>query len=267
MALPPFAGATRKLILINVIAFFVLALLNFVAHAPESLFLGHVALTPVLLLRGEIWQLLTYSFLPLDILGMVFAMLSLWFTGNYLEEIFGSRWLLELYLISAAAGGLLASIISFTHIFGLTPFASAAGAWTPIFALLVAFAAIAGDQEVRLFFVLRMKAKYLVAIYILIMLAMLLQGNDRFGALTQLCGALMGYLYTRFAPRRGMAFGFSERYFGMRNSYYRWKRRRAARKFEVYMSKQGRKVHFDKEGRYVDPDDLRKNPNDKRWMN
>jgi hypothetical protein len=30
------------------------------------------------------------------------------------------------------------------------------------------------------------------------------------------------------------------------------------------MSKQGRKVHFDKEGRYIDPD---KDPNDKRWMN
>jgi membrane associated rhomboid family serine protease len=267
MALPPFAGATRKLVLINVITFFIFGILNFVAHVPESLFRAHVELVPVLLLRGEIWQVLTYSFLPLDILGMVFAMLSLWYTGNYLEEIFGSRWLLELYLISAAAGGLLASAITFTRIFGLTPLARAAGAWTPIFALLVAFAVIAGDQEIRLFFVLRMKAKYLVAIYILIMLAMLLQGNDRFGALTQLCGALMGYLYTRFAPRRGMAFGFSERYFGMRNSYYRWKRRRAARKFEVYMSKQGRKVHFDKEGRYVDPDDLRKNPNDKRWMN
>jgi membrane associated rhomboid family serine protease len=267
MALPPFAGATRKLILINVITFFSFAILGFVAHTPISFFRAHLELIPVLLLRGELWQLLTYSFLPLDILGMVFAMLSLWFTGNYLEDIFGARWLLELYLISAAAGGLLASAITFTHLFNLSPVANTAGAWTPIFALLVAFAVIAGDQEVRLLFILRMKAKYLVAIFILILLAMLVQGNDRFGALTQLCGALMGYLYTRFAPRRGMAFGFSERYFGMRNSYYRWKRRRAARKFEVYMSKQGRKVHFDKEGRYVDPDDLRKNPNDKRWMN
>jgi DNA-binding transcriptional regulator/RsmH inhibitor MraZ len=44
-------------------------------------------------------------------------------------------------------------------------------------------------------------------------------------------------------------------------------RRRAARKFEVYMRKQNREVHFDKDGRYVDPDELRKNPNDKRWMN
>ena len=52
----------------------------------------------------------------------------------------------------------------------------------------------------------------------------------------------------------------------MRNSYYRYKRRRAARKFEVYMGKQGRKVNFDKDGRYLGPDE-HKDPTDKRWMN
>jgi hypothetical protein len=77
----------------------------------------------------------------------------------------------------------------------------------------------------------------------------------------------MGYVYTKFAPRRGMAHGLSERYFSVRNNYYRWKRRRAAKKFSVYMRKQNREVHFDKDGRYVDPDELRKDPNDKRWMN
>src|SRR5439155_963638 len=76
-----------------------------------------------------------------------------------------------------------------------------------------------------------------------------------------------GFLYLTFPPTRGFPFGFSERYFGLRNGYYRWKRRRAARKFEVYMRMQNREVHFDKDGRYVDPDELRKNPNDKRWMN
>jgi hypothetical protein len=107
----------------------------------------------------------------------------------------------------------------------------------------------------------------MVAIYILIAVAMLLKQADSFGALLQLSGAHFGALYVKFAPRRGLAFGFSERYFGIRNNYYRWKRRRAARKFEVYMRKQNREVHFDKDGRYVDPDELRKNPNDKRWMN
>jgi hypothetical protein len=32
------------------------------------------------------------------------------------------------------------------------------------------------------------------------------------------------------------------------------------------MGKQGRKVRFDADGRYVDPDE-KKDPNDRRWMN
>ncbi len=110
----------------------------------------------------------------------------------------------------------------------------------------------------------------MVSIYILSALSQLLKDAYSFGALLQLSGALCGYLYVRFAPRRGLAFGLSERYFGLRNGYYRWKRRRAARKFEVYMRKQNREGHFDKDGRDVDPDDVRhggKDPNDKRWMN
>ena len=68
-------------------------------------------------------------------------------------------------------------------------------------------------------------------------------------------------------PRRGYAFSLSlsERFYGLRNEFYRAKRRRAAKKFEVYMRKQNRDVHFDKNGRYVEPED--RDPNDKRWMN
>jgi membrane associated rhomboid family serine protease len=266
MALPPFAGATRQLVLINLAAFFGFALFGWAAPRPIGFLLGHLLLVPAAVFRGEIWQLITYAFLPMGILGSLFAMLSLWFTGSFLEDIFGSRWVVEMYVFSSVAGGLLASAITFTHVFELRPELATLGAWTPIFALLVAFGAIAGEQVIRLYFVIPIKAKYFVAIFVLISLAVLLKGGDRFGALTQLCGGLMGYLYVKFAPRRGMAFGFSERYFGFRNDYYRWKRRRAARKFEVYMRKQNREVHFDKDGRYVDPDE-RRDPNDKRWMN
>jgi hypothetical protein len=107
------------------------------------------------------------------------------------------------------------------------------------------------------------KAKYLVAIYMLITLAMLFSSQRAF-AFSQLGGALFGFIYIRLAPRRGFAFAGSEQFFGLRNNYYRWKRRRAARKFEVYMRKQNRDVRFDKEGRYIDPD---KDPNDRSWMN
>jgi hypothetical protein len=43
----------------------------------------------------------------------------------------------------------------------------------------------------------------------------------------------------------------------MRNAYYRWKRRRAAKKFQVYMRKHDRNVYFDEYGNYKPPDDKR----------
>jgi len=267
LALPAFEGTTRKLILLNVGAFFGLLILRWLAPQLEAVLHSHLILEPLAVAHGEIWQLLTYSFVEQGILGILFGMLTLWFTGSLLEPSFGGRWLAELYLTSVIGGAILASAISFTHILGLRPDVGAAGAWSGIFGLMVAIAMIFGDQEFLLWFVLRIKAKYMVAIYILIAVALLLKQADTFNALIQLSGALFGALYVKFAPRRGLAFGLSEQYFGVRNRYYRWKRRRAARKFEVYMRKQNREVHFDKDGRYVDPDELRKNPNDKRWMN
>jgi membrane associated rhomboid family serine protease len=267
LSLPAFTGVTRKLILANVVVFFALAILHWVSPGIAELLRYHLLLEPLAVAHGELWQLFTYSFLNEGILGILFGMLTLWFTGSILEASYGGRWLAELYAASVLGGALLASAISFTHIFGLRPDVGAIGAWSGIFGLMVGIAVLFGDQEFLLWFVLRIKAKYMVAIYILIAVALLLKQADSFNALLQLSGALCGFLYVKFAPRRGIAFGFSERYFGIRNGYYRWKRRRAARKFEVYMRKQNREVHFDKDGRYVDPDELRKNPNDKRWMN
>jgi len=267
MTFPPFAGTVRKLILVNLAVFFGVMLLGWVAPSLSRVLLPHFLLEPLAVVRGEIWQLVTYAFVNTGILDILFGMLTLWFAGSLLEGAYGGRWVGELYFTSAIGGALLASAITFTHVFSLNPRALATGAWAGIFGLLVAIAVRFGDQEFLLWFLLRIKAKYMVAIYILIAIAILLKGGDAFGALLQLSGALCGFLYVRFAPRRGLGFGLSERYFALRNDYFRWKRRRAARKFEVYMGKQGRVVRFDKDGRYIDPDEARKDPNDKKWMN
>ena len=110
------------------------------------------------------------------------------------------------------------------------------------------------------------KAKYLVIVYMLIEVALLLSGGPPLAYFVILSGALIGFLFARRAPRRGMSTAFSEGLFSLRNNYYRWKRRRASRKFEVYMRKQNRDVRFDSEGRYIDPDEKR-DPNDRKWMN
>jgi membrane associated rhomboid family serine protease len=271
MALPQFAGATRRLILLHLAIFFGFALLGLANKGVNETVSAHLLLEPAAVLHGQVWQLVTYPFLPMGILGTAFAMLTLWFTGSYLEEHFGPRWLLEFYLGTAAGGGLLASLLTLIHLAGLRPDLVTLGAWPPLMALLVAFGVLAGDMPIRLFFVLEMKAKYLVWAYILYSLAVMLRGNDRFGALTELTAALCGYLWLKFVPRRGVAFAVSEQWFTKRNDYTRWKRRRASKKFVVYMKrKDGRDVHFDAEGRYISPEDAERKPrdeNDRSWMN
>jgi hypothetical protein len=80
------------------------------------------------------------------------------------------------------------------------------------------------------------KAKYMAVVSLIVALAMLFSVLHVF-AFSELGGALFGYLYIKFSPRRGFAVAGSETVYGMRNRYYRWRRRRAAKKFEVYMRK------------------------------
>ncbi len=256
LAFPPFGGVTKKLILVN-LAVYALALISQWSEPLRAL-LGSLALTPALFVHGEVWQPVTYAFLQLGLLQVLFNMLSLWFIGAYLEAEKGPRWLLEIYFVSVIGGGLIATALSFTGLLHLSPLETVAGASSGIFGLLTAFAVFFGEQQFLMFFLISIKAKYLVIIYILIALASLVGGSTPLTYATYLAGALLGYLYSKSAPRRGFAGATSERYFGMRNDYYRWKRRQAAKKFEVYMSKQGRDVKFDKEGKYIDPDDRSK---------
>jgi hypothetical protein len=182
----------------------------------------------------------------------------------------GERWLIEFFLLSTVGGGLLACVAAYAlgnAVPALDSIHIAYGMWPATLALLLAFARYNGEQELRLYFLLRIKAKYLAVIYLLFYLLSALLGGDRFGAMTAVCVALAAWLYLRFAPRRGLGFATTEGVFGLRNAYYRAQRRRAAKKFTVYMKKQGKDVNIDASGRYVDPSGTPRAPNDKRWMN
>ncbi|WP_446744973.1 rhomboid family intramembrane serine protease [Silvibacterium acidisoli] len=261
LAFPDFRGFTRRLILWNLAAFFVLLVLG-IASAPAALTIeAWVGLVPQFVLHGRLWQLLTYSFVHQGILNTAFELLSLWFLGSFLESSHGARWVAELYFASVLGAGLAAVGLSLAM---PSETVLLTGCYGGIFGLLIAFGVLYADSQFMMFpLPMMIKAKYLVAVYLLITLASLFSTQRAF-AFSQLGGALFGFLYIKFGPRRGFASASSEKWFGWRNQYYRWKRRRAARKFEVYMRKQNREVHFDKEGRYVDPE---KDPKDRGWMN
>jgi membrane associated rhomboid family serine protease len=276
LSLPAFRGAVRQLVLVLVALFFGLALIDFVSQSAGIVLRALLLLEPAQAIgHFHIWQLISYAFLNTGILTTVFALLMLWFTGSMLEEARGSRWFVELFYTSAIGGALVASVLAalpmltggHLSFLGLRPEIAAAGVSPALFGVLVAFALLFGDVEFLLFFVLRIKAKYMVILGALIYVATLLRERDSFSALLTLCCGLAGLLYVKFAHRKGMGGMASERYFAMRNDYIRWKRRRAARKFEVYMRKQDRVVKFDEDGRYIAPEDERTKPNDRKWMN
>jgi len=235
LGFPDFTGFTRKLVLWNLGAYFLLLILGVASHPAADALQLYVGLVPGLVLhRGFVWQLITYCLIHQGILNTAFELLSLWFLGSFLESNHGSRWLAEIFFVSvlgsALAGVALAAATGEQSVLLY-------GCWGGVFGLLIAFGVLYADLEFMMFpLPFMIKAKYLVAVYLLIALAMLFSG-ERFFAFTQLGGALFGFLYIKFAPRRGFALACSEGLYGMRNRYYRWKRRRAAKKFEVYMRK------------------------------
>jgi membrane associated rhomboid family serine protease len=270
VALPPFRGVTRRIILLAVGVFFALLVLGIVSRDLSGLIAGLFALQSDLALHKLVWQFVTYPFITTGIFGLLFAALTVWFFGSALEEELGSRWMAEFFFVSTIGGGLVASIISLLvgdRVAGMGPGHPADSLWPFSLALLLAFARLHPDQELNFNFILRVKAKYIAGLYLLVYLAIMLAAHLRFDAMVVITNALCGWLYLRFAPRRGIGFAGSEGLYGLRNAWYRAKRRRAAKKFTVYMQKQGRDVRFDESGRYLDPDAERRDPRDRKWMN
>jgi membrane associated rhomboid family serine protease len=274
LAFPDFRGATRRLVLLNLVAFFALLLLS-VAHLGDTIFAA-LALTPSIFLHGALWQPLTYSLIHPSPLGTLFELLSLWFLASFLEGYRGPRFVTGLYIwsvLGTAAAAVLLVFASGKLGFSLAE-ATLTGSMGAVFGMLIAIGVLYGDVQFLMFFVIGIKARYLAIIYALVAFAMLF-GQGRLIAFSQLGGALAALIYLRFAPARaagltggrgsgrGIGRFFSERWFALRNGYYRWKRQRAGRKFEVYMKKQGRTVRLDSRGRQIDEDD---DPNDRsRW--
>lgn len=263
-AFPDFRGATRRLILVNLAAYFLLLIVSATSSLGGQLQFW-TALNPILLLHGWVWQPFTYSFVHVGILGTALELLSLWFVAGFLESYHGANWVTSLYAVSVL-GTALAALALYLCCANLAPSLIAGagplyGCFGGIFGMLAAIGVLYGDIEFVLFpLPIGIKARYLVVVYVLISIAMLF-GDQRMYAFAQLGGAIAGLAFVRTAPRRGFSFMLSESWYGMRNRYYRWKRRQAAKKFEVYMKKQGRIVKFDGQGRVIheDPDDK------KRW--
>lgn len=260
LTLPPFHGAVKMLVLINTGVFLLQLLLGLFSPAAAGYLQAYGALTPAAVMHGFIYQIVTYGFLHTGLLHILFNMLMLWMFGAQLESGWGSRRFYEFYFFSLIGAALVTIAVSYSRILGVTPAIPTVGASGAIFGLIVAFGVLYADQPVFMFpFPISMKAKYMAIILILVEVALALGSargqGENVAYIAHLGGALFGWLYLRVFGQRGLGFSASESYYGVRNSYFKWKRRRAAKKFEVYMRKHDRNEYFDQYGNYKAPDD------------
>jgi membrane associated rhomboid family serine protease len=277
LSLPPFTKAVKWLVITNAAVYLLLELLKAVVPSLGGELTLALALIPAFVMHGWIFQLVTYSFVHAGVLHILFNMLGLWMFGAQLESDWGYKRFLEFYFFCVIGAALATIAVSYTGLGGVSPQTQTEGASGGVLGILMAFGMLYGDQEIMLFPIpISIRAKYFVGgvAFITLVEAISASGAGRgsnVAYIAHLGGLLFGFLYVKFVPKRGLAFGTTERYFGVRNSYYRWKRRRAARKFEVFMRKQNRTVSgtFDENGNYIPPDDVdKKNGGSKSgWVN
>ena len=265
LSFPPFTPAVKQLLIANGAVFLLVAAVSAFTSFDAGRWADvHFGLVPTLaVLHGWIWQFVTYAFLHAGLLHILFNLLALWMFGAQLEMDWGYNLFMQFYFFCVIGAAITTSLVAFTGLLGASPMVPTVGASGGIYGILIAFGILHGDSEIMLFPIpFMIKARYFVIGLIFLAMYGALSSAHSMGQSTaymaHLGGGLFGYLFLKFVPRRGFGFLSSEQLYGLRNSYYRWKRKRAARKFEVYMRKHDRgdyrhDDYFDEDGNMRDP--------------
>jgi membrane associated rhomboid family serine protease len=262
LGFPRFHGAVRDLVIINTAAFVVLLLMSAFAGQQAQWIASHGFLSPEDIRHGWVWQFLTYGFLHFEPLNFLFSMLGIYFIGSAVEAQTGPKRFVELYLFSLIGAGLCGFLLSLTGVVAQGP---AMGSGPAANALLMVFYLLYRDARVMPMFIpIPIPIKYIVIFTAAVEGAYLLLTHFSMFFMVQLLGMASGYLWYSYMWRRINIFVyFSNQAASFKNSYHRWKRRRAGRKFQVYMKKhnQDPSDYFDEYGNFRPPEDKGKKKN------
>jgi membrane associated rhomboid family serine protease len=193
--MPPLPPVTRALLLINVAVFFLLPLVGPGFEAAFALWPLGPNFMP--------WQVVTYAFLHGSFNHLFFNMLGLWMFGSELERVWGDKRFLQFYAASVLAAALTQLVV--TSVMGsVYPTVGASGG---LFGLLLAFAMLFPNRIILLFFVIPMRARWLVLLYGVLELYqgvyVMNSGVAHFAHLGGMLGGLLMIRYWRRQPPFG----------------------------------------------------------------
>ncbi len=186
-----FPPALKWLLVTNFVVF---CLQTALYLAGVSLFDELLALWPLRVKQGWVWQLFTYMFLHAYVMRWLVNLLLLLIFGMQLESDLGSRRFLSLYFLAGVVGGLTWSIISL--FLDANPAMTSSAA---VYAVLVAFATMNPDRPIMLFpLPVTLSAKHMAILTAIVSLLLGLRGEDFLWEMVlTLSGMLVGYLYIK----------------------------------------------------------------------
>lgn len=253
IGLPPFRGAVRQIIIASGTIYVVILLLMAFAQGIGQAVLALGILDPAHIREGWLWQFVTYAFMYVDPLNFVMSLVGIYFLGWAVEERIGPARFYGLFFGSIILSGLAGFALSLS---GVVAQGSALGSGAATNAILMVFYLFNRGAPIMLFPIpIQIPVKWIVLFTAAIEAAYLLLSHFALQYFVLLLGLAAGYVWYVVFLRRKTSIGVKPSSDGIRNAYYRWKRRRAARKFEVYMRKHDRKVTFDEHGNYIPPEE------------
>ncbi|MCF8424848.1 MAG: rhomboid family intramembrane serine protease [Bacteroidia bacterium] len=135
-------------------------------------------------------QFITYMFMHADLSHIFLNMLGVYMFGSILENIWGAKRFLNFYLLCGLGAAALQLAISTIN----NEFTILLGASGSVFGLLVAFAMMFPNTELQLYFIIPVKAKYLVIGYSLFELYNGFFANDNVAHFAHLGGLAVGII-------------------------------------------------------------------------
>ncbi len=159
----------------------------------SAFFIKYFALNPIgsTVFPFYPWQLFTYLFMHANFWHLFMNMFALWMFGMELENIWGSKKFFAYYIMCGVGAGL--STILITPLFTSLSIPTV-GASGSIYGILVAFGMLFPNREIFLYFLIPIKDKYFVMIYMLIEL-LSVGSNTGVAHLAHLGGGLVGLVY------------------------------------------------------------------------
>jgi membrane associated rhomboid family serine protease len=186
---------------------------------------------------GAIWQLFTYMFIHStgDFFHILWNMLALWMFGAELERLWGTRRFLYYYFACGIGAGICVVLSAYAFSNPNIPTVGSSGA---IYGILLAYALLFPDRVILFGFLIPIKVKYFVmimgAITFMESFMVTVGGmHSNVAVLAHLGGLLTGFLLLRGGRLRLQLTN------PIQSGLKEWRLRRAKRKFEVYLKKNG----------------------------